>query len=289
MNWTPNYDKEPAIRVSESDSECSIGWPTIGQVLKRGLVSGKRTVIVAECYPGTDIEEVRAGLSELGAGTIISAERALKTAEELEELLAPWLGDDPVFGRMTAWELGSLFDAAKTAQVRSEIARAEGTILIFGTGAAYVAEHWNLLLYCDVTRWEIQQRQRVHRIGNIGADNASASPAELYKRAYFIDWRAADAERHRLHAAIDFYIDSNLAQRPAMISGSNYRKQWRRRRGVRSGLYRSLIQARGVESGCAGTSIYPRNRPTLPGVSIVCRRRTACGFDLATRSSRRRR
>ena len=224
MNWTPNYDKEPAIRVSESDSECSIGWPTIGQVLKRGLVSGKRTVIVAECYPGTDIEEVRAGLSELGAGTIISAERALKTAEELEELLAPWLGDDPVFGRMTAWELGSLFDAAKTAQVRSEIARAEGTILIFGTGAAYVAEHWNLLLYCDVTRWEIQQRQRVHRIGNIGADNASASPAELYKRAYFIDWRAADAERHRLHAAIDFYIDSNLAQRPAMISGSNYRE-----------------------------------------------------------------
>jgi mannose-6-phosphate isomerase class I len=158
-----------------------------------------------------------------GGATLISAERALKSTGDLADLVAPWLGDDPVFGRMKQWELSSFFDPAKTAQLRREIETAQGTVLVYGTGAAYIAERWNMLLYCDVARWEIQQRQRAHLVGNLGADNSSSSPAELYKRAYFIDWRAADAEKHHLHLAIDFYIDTNVPQHPAMISGKNYR------------------------------------------------------------------
>jgi mannose-6-phosphate isomerase class I len=225
MKRTTNYDKLPTIAVSDDGSACLIGWPAIAGELRSRFVRDERTVVVAECYPGTDIEEVRAGLDGLAADTVtlISAERALKSPAELAEFLAPWLGDDPVFGKMADWEVGSLFDVAKVAQLRGEIANAHGSVLVYGTGAAHVAEHWDLLLYCDVTRWEIQQRQRAHRTGNIGANNASASSAELYKRAYFVDWRAADSGKHRLHPAIDFYIDSNLPQRPAMISGDSYR------------------------------------------------------------------
>jgi mannose-6-phosphate isomerase class I len=221
-----NYDKLPAIPVSDDDSACRIGWAAIAQELKSRIVNGTRTVILAECYPGVDPDEVRAGLNRLVAAdaTAIFAESALKPPDELARLLAPWLGDDPVFGTMREWNLSSLFDSAKTALIRGEIADACGVVLVYGTGAAYVAGRWDLLLYCDVTRWQIQQRQRAHRAGNIGAANASAPPAELYKRAYFVDWRAADAEKHRLHSAIDFYIDTNIAKRPAMISGNNYRE-----------------------------------------------------------------
>ena len=193
-----NYDKLPTIHISDDVSGCQIGWAAIVQELSQRLTSAERTVIVAECYPGVDVEEVRSGLDGLIADdvTAIFAERALKSPGELAEFLAPWLGDDPVFGRMKDWELGSFFEFAKTAQIRSEIANAHGVVLVYGTGAAFVAERWDLLLYCDVTRWEIQQRQRAHRVGNLGADNSSASPAELYKRAFFVDWRAADAEKH---------------------------------------------------------------------------------------------
>jgi mannose-6-phosphate isomerase class I len=221
-----NYDKLPTIQVSDDDSACRIGWPEIVQELSEKIAGGKRTVVVAECYPGVDEEEVRAALAGLAAGgiTAIFAEHALKPAGELDELLSPWLGDDPVFGRMRAWELRAFFDSAKIAQLRGEIANARNIVLVYGTGAAFVAERWDLLLYCDVTRWEIQQRQRAHCIGNLGSDNASAAPAELYKRAFFVDWRAADAEKHHLHAIIDFYIDTNEAERPAMISGARYRE-----------------------------------------------------------------
>jgi len=225
MNRGTNYDKLPSIPVWDDDSVCQSGWPAIAKEFK-SRISGERMVIAAECYPGVDLDEIRAGLSTLvvtGATTIF-AESALKSPDELAELLAPWLGDDPVFGRMKKWELSSFFDPEKTAHARSKIASARGAVVVYGAGAAFLAEHWDLLLFCDVTRWEIQQRQRAHRAGNIGAGNASATAAELYKRAFFVDWRAADAEKQRLHPLIDFYIDTNVSNKPRMISGSNYRR-----------------------------------------------------------------
>lgn len=222
MRAGSNYDKQPTIQISDDANACSIGWSAIAHEFKN-LLSGERSVVAVECYPGVEITEVLTGLGELPSKTVICVDRALKSSEELVCFLAPWLGDDPVFGRMTPWKLESLFDAGKVAQLRNEIANASGAVLVLGTGAAYVAEQWDLLLFCDVTRWEIQQRQRAHRIGNIGANNTSASPAELYKRAYFVDWRAADSEKHRLFDAIDLYIDTNLPQSPAMILGDYYR------------------------------------------------------------------
>ena len=223
MTGKTNYDKYPTIKVADDASACLSGWTAIAGELSNRLAQRERAVVVVEYYPGADSKELRAGFERLAAGATFSAELALKSAEELAVLLTPCLGDDPVFGKMAAWELGALFDREKTAQLRSQIANAQGTVLVYGTGAAYVAEQWDLLVYCDVTRWEIQQRQRAHQVGNIGANNASASAAELYKRAYFVDWRAADTEKHRLHRAMDFYIDTNRPQRPAMISGDNYR------------------------------------------------------------------
>lgn len=89
---------------------------------------------------------------------VFLAESALKAADELDEMLASFLGADPIFGRMAAWELGAFFDPEKTRELRAEIVKAQGVILLLGTGAAYMAQQWDLLLYCDVTRWEIQQR-----------------------------------------------------------------------------------------------------------------------------------
>ena len=106
-----NYDKLPTVHISNDDSACRIGWAEIVQELSSRFAGGERAVIVAECYPGVDVEEIRRGLAELAGKdktailTIIFAERALKLPAELSSLLAPWLGDDPVFGRMRQWEL----------------------------------------------------------------------------------------------------------------------------------------------------------------------------------------
>ena len=223
MKRKANYDKYPTIRISDDGSECCSGWPAIIAELQSRLREGERFVLVAECYPGTDVEEIREGLQSLHADARFFAGVALKSEDAIAALLEPWLGDDPVFGRMNAWELGSFFDPVKTAQLRGEIAKANGVVVIYGTGAAYVAEQWNVLLHCDVTRWEIQRRQRAHLAGSLGAKDASASALALYKRGYFVDWRAGDTEKHRLHGSFDYYVDTNLPKQPRMISGDGYR------------------------------------------------------------------
>lgn len=223
MRHSSNYDKHPTIRISDETSECRSGWAAIMDELHSQLPRDKRFVLVAECYPGADNEEIRAGLQPLHADAVFFAESALKSEAAIADFLEPWLGDDPVFGRMQPWELGSFFDPARTAQLRDEVAKAKGVVVIYGTGAAYLAEQWQMLLHCDVTRWEIQQRQRAHLSPSLGANNASASALALYKRAYFVDWRAADMEKHRLHSRLDYYVDTTIPKLPRMISGDRYR------------------------------------------------------------------
>jgi mannose-6-phosphate isomerase len=46
-----------------------------------------------------------------------------------------------------------------------------GTVVVHGTGAALVTAG-DLLVYADLARWEVQQRQRAGELPNLGADNA---------------------------------------------------------------------------------------------------------------------
>ena len=87
-----NYDKQPTISISEDASLCVSGWPAIVEAARRARGSAERTVVVVECYPGVDTDEVRSGLDAFEAETILFAETALKSAEELEEILSPFLG-----------------------------------------------------------------------------------------------------------------------------------------------------------------------------------------------------
>jgi mannose-6-phosphate isomerase class I len=125
---------------------------------------------------------------------------------------------------MSAWQIDDFLAPERVAELRSKIAAQQsGLVLVLGTGASLIAKHWDLLVYADLARWEIQQRQRAHRIGNLGAENSAASPASLYKRAFFLDWRAADRLRLSLLPSIDFFLDTNLPNSPRMVSGDLYR------------------------------------------------------------------
>ena len=76
---------------------------------------------------------------------------------------------------------------------------------MIGSGAAIVAPEPHVLVFADMARWEIQMRYRRNEIGNLGADNPSASLAEKYKRAYFVDWRAADRLKQIVFPRLTFY------------------------------------------------------------------------------------
>lgn len=218
------YDKKPYIAVSSQSSDCLTGWEQIGRTMREALSSARR-VICVECYPGVFVDDVRKHLTAaLEPVLTIDTGKLLRSSEDLEQSFAPLLTDDPVFGVMNKVEIEDYFDKEKLAQARRQLeSAAGGTVLVVGTGAALAAPRCDLLVYADLARWEIQQRQRRGEIGNLGADNLDELPSQKYKRGFFIDWRAADRLKQRMLGRIDFVLDTNAPAEPKMITGEAMR------------------------------------------------------------------
>ena len=219
-----NYDKSPSIAIGDDASECSAGWGEILPRLRAAIAPGC-FVICVECYPGAFVAGIVRALDEaLRPQLTVFSEDCFHSAGELDRMLSGRLTDDPVFGRMEPIDLAAFLDARKVAVARRDIDSASGLVVVIGTAAALVAERRDLLVYANMARWEIQQRQRRGEIGNLGAANLTDSPQAKYKRAYFVDWRAADSLKRRLFGSIDFLLDSNDRREPKMISGAAYRR-----------------------------------------------------------------
>lgn len=220
MNFASStYDRRPFVAVTASESDCHIGWHDIGQVLNE-----PRAQTVVELYPGCFAGEIESNLAaSLRPDLILRSDDALLSPDDLERKFGAALGDDPVFARMEAWDLDDFFCSEKLACMRRQAAEASGRVLVIGTGASLIAPDADRLIYADLARWEIQRRQRAHRIANFGLRNGHASPAALYKRAFFLDWRAADRLKAKLLDRIDFLLDTNAEKEPKLISGDIFR------------------------------------------------------------------
>ncbi len=214
------YDTQPTVAISAFSSDCAVGWPAIADCLRR--CRGGRLCI--ECYPGVLVEPIEQAIANaLRPSRIFRASECLQSPPEIEAMLAPYLGEDPVFGRMNGLELADFFDRKKFDAARKSIAESAGGVLVIGTGAALLAPEADVLIYADLARWEIQTRQRNNEIPNLGAENHLERASLKYKRAFFVDWRAADRLKQRLLPRADFVLDTNRRDDPKLISGDLFR------------------------------------------------------------------
>jgi len=214
------------MRVDTSSSEAWVGWRPISDRLKPVAVTNRR-VISVECYPGAFESSIREAFEKaLHPVEVIYTPELLKTPREIDQMLEGVLGDDPVFGRMSEMTLEKFFEPSTLLRAQERSAKwREGLLLVVGVGALLVSPQPDLLVYADMARWEIQARQRRNEIANLGSDNLSETPSLKYKRAFFVDWRAADRLKRELLTRVDFFLDTN-GPTPKMVTG----------RAVREGL-----------------------------------------------------
>jgi hypothetical protein len=213
--------------VSADASAVSAGWRAIGERLRGELRDG-RNVLCVECYPGVLLDEIERPLAEtLRPALVVRSADCFQSPDALAKMLQPVLTGDPVFGRMNGIEVADFFDPAKAEAARRAIAAARGMVLVIGTGASLLALEPRVLVYADLARWEIQQRQRSGKIGNLGAENAGDVPSLLYKRSFFVDWRAADRLKTPLLSHFDFFLDTNRPGEPKLIPAAALRQALR--------------------------------------------------------------
>lgn len=211
VDRTSNYDVRPVVPTGTAD-EVTIGWEAIGSRIRD---TGARVVVV-EAYPGVYPDDLTALADAIGADVVVDPESALKSPDEIDDLVLPDLTDDPLFGRLTSLTLVDLYDPDALATLRAQADEADGTVAVIGTGARLVADG-DLLVLADMPRWEIQQRQRRNEVGNLGAKNAFERASLLYKRSYFVDWRIADRHKFDLWDNIDLVLDTT-SDSPSLVA-----------------------------------------------------------------------
>jgi mannose-6-phosphate isomerase class I len=226
---TPShYDKFPSIPASCTADECRVGWAAVCGRLRehaQGLLGGRRRVVVAiECYTGLYDEEVEGELCRgLGADHFLRAAEAFSPAEQIDRLVAPYLGgDDPLFGFYTPLELESFLDPGRRAQLRREISQLNGVVAVYGAGALLCCEP-DLIVYADMPRWEGQLRQRRNEVSNLGVNNRGLAGSLKYKRSFFVDWRVCDRLKQATLDRWDYLLDTTVRDDPKLITGRSLR------------------------------------------------------------------
>lgn len=223
---TSNYDKCPAVKVSNANGQCVAGWTAACARLQATLEQQGHqgaTVLTIECYTGVHEDEILEALAALNPVRIIRSSEAFWPPEEIDRIVAPFNGgDDPIFGWITALQMRDYLDPAKIQQLASEIDSQQGLIVVLGCGASLI-HSGDVLVYADLARWEAQMRMRRDEIANLGAANHTLKWSLQYKRAYFTDWRVCDRLKCDLFKRCDFVLDTNRPHEPRLAEGNAVR------------------------------------------------------------------
>lgn len=223
MNSKHSFRRFPAVKIRGYETSAADDRDVILQRLSQLCRCRTKTVIVAECYPGTAQSELAELFSRLNLTDCIHSDDLALSPEEIDAQIERDLtDDDPVFGIMTTRRLEDFFPEKSLAAARHRIdAVKSGILLVYGVGASLVCEG-DIMIMADITRWEIQLRYR-NGLSNWRTAKTDLPKSKKYKRGYFAEWRWADRIKDRLLPKIDFYLDMTTEHSFSMVTGEAYR------------------------------------------------------------------
>lgn len=221
---TSNFDKYPKVSIAQHN--CFAGWEQVAAEIQRALqqVHAPKKVVAIECNHGVFVQEIMQHLVKaLAPVVIVNASGGMKPEADIAAMVQPFVTDDPVFGYITPLQLEDYFDTVRVEKMQQHIADVKkGIVIVAGTGATLISPEYDILIYADMPRWEIQLRFRKNLISNLGRNNKEATFAYQYKHSYFVDWRVCDRQKKKLHNQWDYVLDTTIPEQPRMITATAY-------------------------------------------------------------------
>lgn len=220
LDFDSEYNKYPETVISGYDNHAYSGWDRIKKVIREST-QGKR-ILVVDTYPGVNDDEIFPQIVEsVQPKLIVNMYDIFYPEEKLTELMQPYLTDDRVRGIMCYETVQSFIDKDKLCKVQKLVNEEKGFVLIYGFAASCVTEG-DVIVYADMARWEIQLRYR-KGMPNYKQHNFNEDILRKYKQGFFVEWRIADKHKVSIYDKIDFYLDTNTADHPSMVSGEAFR------------------------------------------------------------------
>lgn len=218
------YNFRPTTKIT-NPSTIYTHYNAIVAQLKQDIQTQSINVITIENYPVVNEVEIQESLIDALAPTLtIHTDEIFIDSAKLEAMIAHNLTEDRVFGVMSNHQLKEFIDPVKLAKVQEQIksiVASNQLVAIYGVGASLVYPP-DLLIYADLSRWEIQTRYKTGTVSNWHADNAGEDPNRMLKRGYFFEWRVADKQKKRALPASTYVLDTHQAGKPIMVATKDY-------------------------------------------------------------------
>lgn len=204
-------------------------------------------------YAGVDWDTLRACISaalQKQGKVPLWYETVFKPEKEILALTAPDMGvPGSVWGKITDRRLEEFLDIKQM--------RPDGFSILLGPGAALTPWEDAPVIYIDVPKNEIQYRMRAGSTKNLGMDTP-ASPTEMYKRYYFIDWVVLNRHRREIKDNIALVADGQWKEDITWTKAADIK------RGIQS-IARDQIRVRPwFEAGAWGGQWLKAHIPGLP-------------------------
>jgi mannose-6-phosphate isomerase class I len=211
-----NFDKYPSTVVEGYDFDVFDGVAKIADELNKKISEGATTIVV-ETYVGVDPGLLETLAKHVNVDHVMDSLSVFVDENQMETMLARYVTEDRVFGIAYTGEWFDFIDQQKLKKAQDLLANHQGVTLIFGVGASYISKG-DVLVYADMTIWEIQMRYRNDKISNFNINNHNDDGIRKFKRGYFIDWRLSNRLKYHLFGDIDYYLDSVNKDKPVMIT-----------------------------------------------------------------------
>lgn len=195
----------------------------IAAMLKEGKNVG------VDAYPGTDIHTLINVLHQVSAGakfTYVDAATLLKPADELTEMLKPYLPEDrdidPVllYGRRYKDGYAGLQVAEKVEALKQELTTAKGMV-VYGQGALApeLQDSYDVRVWMDITPRTAALNFKYGHVRNIGAGE-DLPYGLLMRRNYYVDFETAIDVRWNMikNEKIDLYISADVPEDMQMVT-----------------------------------------------------------------------
>ncbi|MBE6126075.1 MAG: mannose-6-phosphate isomerase [Erysipelotrichaceae bacterium] len=217
LDFESKYDRFPETEIKGFDDKAFSGWDDIVNQLSNEL----KNVLVVDCYPGVYDQELLPNIRKAADfDLVVLMDDIFYEGEKITEIMKPFLTDDRVRGIYYYGTIMDFIDEEKLNKAIEEVKEAihsNKKVLVYGFGASLVTDE-GLLVYADMTRWEIQLRYR-KGMTNFKCNNEKEDSLRKIKRGYFIEWRIADRHKEGLFDRIDYYLDTNVENKPNMVCG----------------------------------------------------------------------
>ena len=217
------YQYLPFIEVPQELQSSWEGWDAIYQEIQQAIsrMDNPKVVIAVECYHGTldeaNFQELK---KRLQPNASCKTSHLFQESEVLQELIRRRMADNGRPGKFTDLSISDYFDPQKLLAIQHSISSIEeGAVLVYGIGATLVLEP-DLLIYADMSHWEIQQRLRRGDIGNIGLNNVKAGFEQKYEIAFFNDWQVCNQLKRELISRCDYFLETNNWAKPKLATGT---------------------------------------------------------------------